>query len=145
MNNNKNWIIGGLIIVVIILGYLFFNNQNKTSQISSDESSITQVQEGTALNNCISAQEAWNHIGENLCVEYFVGAPYQSGKSNVFLNEKSAYTKGFTVTIFANSLGNFNNPVGIYGNKTIQVTGVIKMYQGHPEIIANSPNQIVIK
>jgi len=142
----KNWIIGILIAIILFLGYSLLNkNNNQTiTEIGTPPTQITQTPEPQA--NCLTAQEAWSHIGETACVEFTVESPYQSSKGNVFLNEKQNYKTGFTVFIPSASVRNFNgNPISLYGYKTIQVTGLLKMYQGHPEIIVNDPNQIKIK
>jgi len=77
-------------------------------------------------------------------VEYHVGNPFRSSKGNVFLNELSDYKKGFTAVIMAYSTSSFGDPISKYGYKTIQVTGLIQTYEGHPEIIVNNPASIVL-
>jgi DNA/RNA endonuclease YhcR with UshA esterase domain len=144
-NQIKNWIIGILIVLVLFLGYSVIN-KNKPGEIQTPKGTSTiQPTQQTPLASCLTAQEAWSHIGETACVEFTVESPYQSSKGNVFLNEKQNYKTGFTVFIPSNSARNFNgNPVSLYGYKTIRVTGLLRMYQGHPEIIVNVPNQIEI-
>ena len=93
---------------------------------------------------CISAQDAWNNIGQYKCVEYSVGNPFRSSKGNVFLNELSDYKKGFSTVIMAYSTSSFGDPISKYGNKTIRVTGLIQTYEGHPEIILNNPANIIL-
>jgi hypothetical protein len=93
---------------------------------------------------CISAQDAWNNIGQYKCVEYFVGNPFRSSKGNVFLNELSDYKRGFSAVIMAFSTSSFGDPISKYGNKTIRVTGLIQTYEGHPEIIVNNPANIIL-
>jgi len=138
--NIKNWVIGGLIGLVLILGIISLNKNSSPPPPPPPTPTITITE------NCISAQEAWNYVGQEKCVEYYVASPFRSGKRNVFLNEKRDYKNGFTVWIPAGSISNFSgDPVSTYGYKTIQVTGQIRMYQGHPEIIANSPDQISVK
>lgn len=140
-NQTKNWAIGVLVVIVLVVGYLALKKPAATSPTPTN----LPVGSTTVSGSCLTTQEAWNHIGETACVQYHVASPYQSGKSNVFLNEKADYKNGFTVTIFSNSLSNFSgSPVSTYGNKTIQATGLLKMYQGHPEIIVNGPSQIVV-
>jgi micrococcal nuclease len=142
-NNLKNWIIGGLAILVIFLGFSYLKNQNndRNGVIPTPTAEVS-----TPISNCISASDAWNYIGEEKCVEYYVASPFRSGKGNVFLNEKRDYKNGFTVWIPSNSVNNFSgDPISEYGYKTIQVSGQIRMYQGHPEIIVNSPSQIKVK
>lgn len=146
-NSIKNWIIGALVVVVVFLGYKFISGE---PQISTQTPTSTQIETSainpTNISNCIDSTEAWNQIGKNTCVEFYVGSPFRSGKGNVFLNEKRDYKNGFTVWIPSGSVSNFSgNPITMYGYKTIQVTGLIRMYQGHPEIIANSQSQIIVK
>jgi len=144
-NQVKNWIIGILVVIVLLLGYLAINNTNPTGGTTITPT-VQPTQAPSPQTNCLTAQEAWSHIGETACVEFTVESPYQSGKGNVFLNEKKDYKNGFTVYIPSSSVSGFSgNPVSLYGYKTIQVTGLLRMYQGHPEIIVNSQNQIVVK
>ena len=143
-NNLKNWIIGGLVFLVIILGFSYLKNQNGVGNGITPTPPITE-KEITTSPNCISSQEAWNYVGQEKCVEYYVASPFRSRKGNVFLNEKRDYKNGFTVWIPSGSINNFSgDPISEYGYRTIQVSGQIRMYQGHPEIIANSPSQITV-
>lgn len=92
-----------------------------------------------------TAAEAWEHIGEYATVEYVVASPYCSSKGNTFLNEKRDYRRGFTTVIFANARHQWpQDPVALYNGKRIRVTGMIKTYEGHPEIIADAPSQIEV-
>lgn len=182
--NIKNWVIGILSAIVILLGLNTLKPPLQTGVVANNESpvyvvvtKIVFVEEKSAptakpteiyippteepvlippteeisipskskSSDCLSAQEAWDHIGEIACVEYFVENPSRSSKGNIFLNEKSAYKTGFTVTIFSNSTSRFPyDPMSEFGNHKIQATGLIKMYQGHPEIIIETPNDIDI-
>jgi hypothetical protein len=145
-NQLKNWIIGILVVIVLLLGYLTINKNTNPTEPTKDIPTIQPTQAPSTKTNCLTAQEAWSHIGETTCVEFTVESPYQSGKGNVFLDEKKDYKNGFTVYIPSSSVSGFSgNPVSLYGYKTIQVTGLLRMYQGHPEIIVNSQNQIVVK
>lgn len=145
--NIKNWLIGILIILTIFLGINYFskNLKNGTSDIGPTPT-IETITETPSPTECISSSEAWNRIGQIECVEYYVENPFRSSKGNIFLNEKRDYKNGFTVWIPSNYVNNFSgDPISMYGYKTIQVTGLIRMYQGHPEIIVNSQNQIIVK
>ena len=92
----------------------------------------------------LTSVETWKHIGEVRTVRYYVGYPFRSSKGNVFLNEKQDYKTGFTTVIFSTMAPTFGDPVHKFGYQTIEVTGLIKMYEGHPEIIVNIPGEIVI-
>lgn len=143
MEDKKNIII---VLLVIVGGFLGYKILTTPSQQSLAPVSTGQVQQtdGIRKNDCISAKDSWNKVGVVICVEYYVGNAFRSSKGNIFLNEKRDYQNGFTATIFANDASKFNNPLSAYGSKTIQVTGLIKMYQEHPEIIVNNPSDIVI-
>ena len=99
------------------------------------------AKQGTAY----AAAEAWQHIGEYASVEYVAANPYRSSTGDTFLNEERDYRSGFTTVIFANVRSRWSQePIAIYGGKRLRVTGMIKMYEGHPEIIADDPSLIEI-
>lgn len=98
---------------------------------------------GTSSSSCYTAEEAWNHYGESHCVRYYIGNPFKSAASNVFLNEKRDFTNGFTSVIFANG-PSCGDPINDFGYKTVEVNGPIQEYQNHPEIIINSCSQIKV-
>jgi len=92
-----------------------------------------------------SAAEAWSHIGEFATVIFTVSNPYRSKKGNMFFHEKRDYRNGFTAVIFANVRHRWReDPVSLYGHKRVRVTGLIKTYEGHPEIIVDEPSQIEV-
>ena len=70
-----------------------------------------------------------------------------SGKVR-FFNFSSDYKKGFTLVIFTGDLPAFTSAVGeptkYYLMKKVRVQGRIKIYDGKPEIIMQSPEQIEV-
>jgi len=103
-----------------------------------------------ALSNVLYAEkivpwnEASNYYGQYVTVDGVIVATYNSGKA-CFLNFHEDYKNHFTAVIFASDYYNFpSNPEDYYDNKHVQVTGRVKEYQGKPEIILKSPNQIKI-
>jgi hypothetical protein len=92
----------------------------------------------------LTAEQAWKHIGEVRTVRYYVGNPFRSSRGNVFLNEKQDYKTGFTTVIFATIAPVFGDPLQKFGYHTIEVSGLIRMYEGHPEIIVNVPTEIAV-
>jgi len=52
--------------------------------------------------------------------------------------------QAFTAFIPAKSASQFSN-IQQYEGKTVVVSGKITLYQGKPEIIVNSPSQIIAK
>ena len=95
----------------------------------------------------VLACEAGKYLGRELIVEGKVADAYHDSKSNtVFFNFETAYpNQCFTAVIFSSDLYKFvQNPEDYYLNKTVRITGEVKEYQGRPEIILETPNQIEI-
>ena len=95
----------------------------------------------------VLACEAGQYLGRELIVEGKVADAYHDSKSNtVFFNFETAYpNQCFTAVIFSSDLYKFvQNPEDYYLNKTVRITGEVKEYQGRPEIILETPNQIEI-
>jgi len=95
----------------------------------------------------VLACEAGKYLGRELIVEGKVADAYHDSKSNtVFFNFEKAYpNQCFTAVIFSSDLYKFvQNPEDYYLNKTVRITGEVKEYQGRPEIILETPNQIEI-
>lgn len=113
-----------------------------TGSAQADEA-ISATEPDATSNKCLSAEEAWEYIGEYACVVYYVASPYRSGTNTVFLNEKADYKNGFTAVIFANSSVN-SGAENTYGYETIEVNGLIGVYQSHPQIVVNNKSQIKI-
>ena len=95
----------------------------------------------------VGACLAGKYLGRELIVEGKVIDTHRDLKSNtVFLNFEKAYpNQCFTGVIFSSDLYKFvQNPEDYYLNKTVRITGEVKEYQGRPEIILETPNQIEI-
>lgn len=99
----------------------------------------------------LSSLQAKDHIGELATVTFSVLSSHDSGKA-IFLNSESNYASvsNFTAVIFTSSKRYFEDvgikdPASYYLHKTIDVHGKIQPYQGKPEIIVSSPNQIAIQ
>jgi DNA/RNA endonuclease YhcR with UshA esterase domain len=86
-----------------------------------------------------------DHIGEYACVTGKVDHVYTSQKGTIFINFCSDYkTCPFVAVIFASDADKFSNPAQ-YGGKTVEISGLVRTYQGQAEIILNDPAQIEIK
>lgn len=92
----------------------------------------------------VFACNAGNYYGQELIVEGKVVSTYRSKTNTVFLNFEKAYpNQCFTGVIFSSDLYKFvESPEKYYLNKTVRVKGIIKEYQGKPEIILKDPAQI---
>jgi len=92
----------------------------------------------------ISYTEAPNHVGEYACVSGKVDH-VNTPKETTFLNFGPDYkTCPFGAVIFGSDAYKFPNP-NQYEGKTVEITGLIKTYQGRAEIVLNDPGQIKIK
>jgi DNA/RNA endonuclease YhcR with UshA esterase domain len=107
---------------------------------------------GTPLAEAAAAQEttvkpiAWQdaaaYAGQHITVQGTVINTYNSGKV-VFLNFHQDYQNSFKVAIFADAWPLFDTPPEtLFLNKTVQVSGPVKIYQNAPEIIVDHPSQI---
>jgi DNA/RNA endonuclease YhcR with UshA esterase domain len=91
-----------------------------------------------------STKEAKNDKGQYATVRGTVYEVHVSKKGTVFFNFDGSYPNHlFTAVIFKNDVPKFQE-VNEYKGLTLEITGVIKIYQGKPEIVLKSPNQIKI-
>ncbi len=92
----------------------------------------------------IDYAEAPNHIGEYACVSGKIDHVYTSRKGTIFLNFCPDYkTCPFGAVIFGSDAHKFPSPKQ-YEGESVEITGLIRSYQGRPEIILNYPGQIKI-
>jgi len=94
--------------------------------------------------NVVSADVAAGYYGQNKIVQGLIVKTYNSGKA-CFLDFRLDYQNGFVGVIFASAFPAFSaSPKNYYLNKEVRVSGQVTQYEGHPQIIINSPNQIEI-
>ena len=98
------------------------------------------------IDDAVGACNAGNYIGEEKTVAGKIVDGYKSKTNTVFLNFEKAYpNQCFTAVIFSSGLINFpENPQSFYEGKIVKVKGMIKEYQGKPEIILEDRSQIEI-
>jgi DNA/RNA endonuclease YhcR with UshA esterase domain len=126
---------------------LIEEHQGKPEIILKDPSQIVVVGGAIASkteSKVISWQDADKHYGEVATVEGTIVNTYNSGKA-CFLNFHTNWKRYFTVAIFRSDLPKFpNNPEMFYKDKKVRVTGLIKEYQGKPEVVLKNPSQIKV-
>lgn len=92
----------------------------------------------------ISYQDAAKYYGKIKTVEGVIVATNNTGKV-CFLNFHKDWKRYFTGVIFASDFDKFpKNPEDYYLNRKVRITGLIKEYNGKPEIIIKNPAQIQI-
>jgi micrococcal nuclease len=98
------------------------------------------------VGDTIGACNAGNYIGGEKIVEGRIADGYKSKTNTVFLNFEKPYPNHcFTAVIFSSDLVNFpENPQDYYQGKIVRARGVIKEYNGKPEIILEDLSQIEV-
>ncbi len=92
----------------------------------------------------VSWLDASDYLGYRLTVEGDVVRVHNSGKA-AFLNFAQDYRGKFSVVIFASDFEQWPEPPDqVYLGQRVRVTGKIKEYNGAPEVIVGSPEQIEI-
>lgn len=92
--------------------------------------------------DCISIQEAGQHVGETRCVSGKVVRVKEGVNGVQFLDFCEDQTAcPFTVVIFSYHLRDIGEVRRLAG-RTIQIRGAVRLYDGRPEIILNHISQI---
>jgi len=112
-------------ILVLTLLVFYFTNQKSNSEL------------------CFTTNNVRNNYGKNSCVEFKIGYTYETKAGTKFLDEKSNYTEGFVVYIPRDSEYS-SIDLNTMKNKNIRVYGLIKEYQGYPEIVVTEYSQVKI-
>lgn len=146
----KNKTFLGIIIGALIIGGFIYLSKSPSQSPSrtyqpSDSIPSQNSQPSAEIpqsGSTIGYTEASNHIGEYATVRGRVAGVFTSSKGNTFLNYCTDYrTCPFSVTIFRSDSYKFGN-LKQYEGRTIEVSGLIKTYQGRAEVIVNDPSQI---
>jgi micrococcal nuclease len=95
----------------------------------------------------ITPEDAAKFIGQQKTVCGKVASSHYAARSRgqpTFINLDKPYpNEVFTVLIWGSDRGKFEKPPEeMYAGKEVCVTGMIKSYQGRPEIIVGQPSQI---
>lgn len=140
----------------INLSHASLNKNRELGLVTEDAAIIARLQktfEGDwqlarqvrpAPTGVIGWQEAGNYLGAEVTVEGEIMRTHDTGKVT-FLNFTPAYRGTLTLVIFASDYDRYPAPpVNYFLNKHLRATGMVKDYQGAPEIIIDSPDQIEI-
>ncbi len=92
--------------------------------------------------DCYPFEKAKDHLGETICVKGRV-LNISVGRSGIhFLNFCEDYrTCPFTVVIFPRDLRDVGD-VRSLGNREVEIYGLVKSYQGQPEIVLRDVSQL---
>ena len=104
----------------------------------------SQIRVEEDIGSAISWHEAIGNINQVVTVEGLIVWTYDSGKA-CFLNFHPDWQNTLNIVIFSENYQLFPEPpVDLFYDKRILVTGLIQLYQGRPQIIIKSPQQIKI-
>jgi DNA/RNA endonuclease YhcR with UshA esterase domain len=98
----------------------------------------------------LTPAEARKNINKNCTVEMQVKS-VGKGRGVFFLNSNMDYNTSDNFTIFINKTGveslkraKVEDPPAHYKDKTIRVSGFVKLYSGRPEIVVEEAKQIQV-
>lgn len=103
----------------------------------------TKTNSATALPVEIKAEDAKNHTGTYAKIKAVVAEVKQSEKVTRLNLTRPFPSQPCTVVIFSAKTNLFPG-IAKWQGKEIEVKGKIAEYKGHPEIIVNSTNQLVV-
>ena len=94
----------------------------------------------------ITPPEAKDHVGESVTVEGVVSDVHHAASGNaIFLDMGGHYPDNtFAAVIFKGDFDKFPDVDSLEG-KIVDVSGVITLYRGRPEIVVHDPGQIKVK
>ncbi|RME85947.1 MAG: hypothetical protein D6775_01455, partial [Caldilineae bacterium] len=99
---------------------------------------------GAANTNVVDWRRAEEYVGKQITVEGQIVRTHDTGKVT-FLNFSEDYRSTLSIVIFASAYDLFPEPpVDYFRDARVRVTGRVQMYQGAPEIVVESPDQIQI-
>ena len=131
----------GVIVVLFVAKFTVLEHKVTSNSYSKSNNQNYSYEK---VDKVINWREADKYYGKIITVEGTIIKTYNSGKA-CFLNFHSDYKRYFTAVIFKSAFSKFpNNPQDYYKNKKVQMTGLIKNYQGTPEIILNDPSQVKV-
>lgn len=106
---------------------------------------ITSISKAQAISATLDNSATFEGKTVTLCEK--VTSTHVTKSGNILLNFGKPYpNNSFTVVIFPNDSAKFTyNPSETLKDKVICVTGIVKMYNGKPEIIVSKEDEIVIK
>jgi hypothetical protein len=112
---------------------------------TSVSSAIAQKWLNPSDPSVISWTDASKYVGKTKTVEGTIVRTFRSSTNTIFLNFHDPYQGYFCGVIFASDLSSFQfKPEDFYRGKEVRISGLIKLYQGSPEIIVENPSQIEV-
>jgi DNA/RNA endonuclease YhcR with UshA esterase domain len=93
----------------------------------------------------IRPDETKSHVGQPVTVEAAISDVHVTRSGATFIDMGGEFPdNNFVAVIFADDAAKFPSAEKLEG-KTVTITGTVQMYQGKPEIILKSANQLKTK
>ncbi len=84
---------------------------------------------------------AKNHVGDAVIVTGTVDQVYKSRTGTFFLNMGKPPFYDFTAVLFASDTNKFGD-LNSFSGEIVEISGVIQLYKGTPQIILRNDNQL---
>jgi DNA/RNA endonuclease YhcR with UshA esterase domain len=105
---------------------------------------ILAAQLGCSHSEHITHAQAAAHVAQSVAVEGVVASVHTSRKGHTYLNFGAPYpNQDFTAMVYASNGSSFNDLDALEGKK-VQVTGVVRLYEGKPEVVLDAPAQLKV-
>jgi DNA/RNA endonuclease YhcR with UshA esterase domain len=93
----------------------------------------------------VRVEDAGDHVGEYVTVVGRVANVFTSKARNTFLNFGAAHPHQiFSATVFERYADQFDDLHSLEGER-VRITGKIRIYEGKPQIILESPTQLDVE
>jgi hypothetical protein len=137
-NRAKTILVLAVVLLALLYGFAIANHFMHHQNTSSKTQGTFSLPGGA-----IYASQASNNVGQLKTVQFHVGYTYSDAEGTEFLDQYTNYQNGFVVTIYSSDVGQFPiDPALNYDNQTIDVTGVISIYDNYVEIL--NPSKIIL-
>lgn len=135
-----------IIVVGVALAFASIQVIKSMHKDASDNLAVDCNASGTICDpppECYTPENVREHYGETHCVDFTVGYTYETSAGTKFIDEKQDYQNGFVVYVPAGS--NFSSvDLNQFDGKKVSATGLIKEYNGYPEIEATEYSQVSV-
>ena len=142
INKTQIWILVAVVVLGFAAAYIF--GRAHTSPVLAPTASAENFDapQEPRVGGSYDYTEAPKHIGENATITGTVVEVFTSKTNTTFFDYCKDYSScPFSVVIFSDDAAKFGN-LKSYQGKHISITGLIKSYQGHAEMILSDPSQI---
>jgi len=132
----------GLVILACVLGALVGFRLGRHSSLRVNPSVLPSSPGAAEVAGCVDFRQAGDHTGQTGCVSGRIVRVFTSRVGNTYLDFCPDYRScPFSSVIFASDRDKFGD-LGTLGGRTVELRGLISVYQGRAQIIIHDPQQI---